>query len=82
MQHRPPSCPECSKELRYGSHCRKGEDELPTAPGVMPHMENVAINRPRNVAGNPILHKWSFSQRRLPMFCWFCETFIICHYAV
>ena len=25
----------------------------PTAPGVMPHMENVAINRPRNVAGNP-----------------------------
>ena len=32
MQHRPPPCPGCSKELRYGSHCRKGEDELPHRP--------------------------------------------------
>ena len=30
----------------------------------------------------PILPKRSFSQRRLSMFCWFSETFIICHNAI
>ena len=54
-----------------------------TIPGLEPELRRLLEGVPLETwPETPILPKRSFSQRRLSPFCWFSETFIICHHAV
>ena len=69
-------------ELMLVNHVAEPEDVMPMAEEIA---RKIVANPPLSLETwpeTPILPKRSFSQRRLSMFCWFSETFIICHHAI